>query len=103
MLRFKNEPIRLKFLLIKHKLETSLNQIKNNKLNINYEYLDFEKDLMIIKNHLIQSYSVDLIEFSELENLIIRSKIFEFNLMQMDIRQHSDCHEEFIDECLIIT
>ena len=53
---------------------------------------------MIIKNHLIQSYSVDLIEFSELENLIIRSKTFEFNLMQMDIRQHSDCHQEYIDE-----
>ena len=98
LLRFKNEPIRLKLLLIKYKLETSLNQIKNDKLNIDYEYLDFEKDLMIIKNHLIQSYSVDLIEFSELENLIIRSKTFEFNLMQMDIRQHSDCHEEFIDE-----
>ena len=48
----------------------------------------------------IIGFIINLFENSMLENLIIQADTFQFNLLQLDIRQHSDCHEQFIDELL---
>ena len=99
-IKFKNEPIRLKLLLIKLKLEKSLSQIEEGQININYNISDFKSDLLEIKNHMLNNFPINLFENSMLENLIIQADTFQFNLLQLDIRQHSDCHEQFIDELL---
>ena len=35
-----------------------------------------------------------------MENLIIRASTFEFNLLELDIRQHSDSHSDLISEVI---
>ncbi len=101
-LRFKNESIRLKLLLIKFKLEEALNQFQNDQIDITYSISNFKEDLIDLKNHILRSFSVNLFENSKLEDLIIQVETFQFNLLQLDIRQHSDNHENFIDELLDI-
>lgn len=94
----KNQQVRLHLLIIKKKLEDNLCLIKNNKLNIKYSYEDFKYDLILLKNHLENSFTFNLFDNSDLERLLILAKTFKFNLFQMDIRQHSDTHAEFINE-----
>lgn len=98
--KFQNESIRLKLLLIKSKLEQTLNKFKCDEIITDYSYLDFKKDLITLKNHLNNNFQIELYKNSSLENLIIQAETFQFYLLQLDIRQHSDCHADFIKDML---
>ena len=96
----KSQQIRLQLFIIKTRLEDNLFLIQNNKLNIKYNYEDFKYDLIILKKHLENNFTFNLYDNSDLERLLILVETFKFHLFQMDIRQHSDIHSEFINEIL---
>lgn len=93
------EPIRIKIVCIKEKLHEVRKCLVINKRS-NYTSKQFIKDLIVISKS-IQSFSKnDILTRGPLKELIIQAKIFGFNFMSLDIRQHSYIHEKVISEIL---
>ncbi len=96
---YKNEPFRMKFLLIEEKLKNTL----ASKGAIYNSPDDFLKDLNLITESLIKSNASVVANSGILANLILQVKTFGFHFVELDIRQHSDEHEAVVDEILSST
>ncbi len=101
---YKNEPFRIKFLLIEEKLKNTLIDIevtsKTSKDVIYNNPSDFLKDLNLVTKSLIKSNVSVIVNSGTLANLILQVKTFGFHFVELDIRQHSDEHETVVDEIL---
>ncbi|AME09543.1 MULTISPECIES: phosphoenolpyruvate carboxylase [Gemella] len=86
---------------IKEKLLNTKNYLLNDikSENIYLTTCEFEKDLEVIKNSLLENNGEVFItgEFEELLNIV---KIFGFYLASIDMRQDSSVHEVCVDELL---
>ncbi len=65
-----------------------------------YRADDFEHDLELIRESLIESGLEKVTRTGKLNDLIIRARTFGFHMAALDIRQHSRLHEETIAELL---
>lgn len=94
--RFEFEPYRLKIGFIKQKIEALLSG--NPKARLAYSAENFLQDLMLIKQSLLQSGLTTIANDKRLDKLIIRAQVFGFHLVALDIRQHSEIHQQAIEE-----
>lgn len=102
---YKNEPYRRKLTHMMHRLQHLLQDIDKGEsavLNSASEYSsrDFNNDLDLIYNSLIESGLQDIASFGKFNDLRIRAKTFGFHLAALDIRQHSDIHENAVEDLL---
>ena len=102
---YKNEPYRRKLTHIMHRMRNMLAEIKGTELEVlasseGYRAKDFQKDLDLISDSLIQSGLEDVANYGEFNDLRIRAHTFGFNLAALDIRQHSGLHEKAVSDLL---
>ena len=88
-----HEPYRLKISYMLAKLNAKLAGSKNQ-----YHVADFQKDLALIQDSLINSGVPALAKNNALVNLIIQAKTFGFHMAALDIRQHSATHSAALIE-----
>ena len=98
--QLKLEPFRLKILCIKQKLESHKRNLIDPSQKIDYTSKEFIGELKIIQASLKLLSPQTNIDSGPISDLIIQGKIFGFNMMSLDIREHSDIHEEVIHEIL---
>ena len=96
--RHEKELFRLKILCIIQKLINYQNSITNRKAPSTYNKNEFHHDLKTLTKSLDDLYPAKIIKKGPLEDLIIKTKVFGFKLMGIDIRQHSESHEQAITE-----
>ena len=92
------EPFRLKILCIKEKLERYREILTSTSNKIDYTSQEFISELKIIQASLQLLSNETSIDKGPIHDLIIQAEIFGFNMMSMDIREHSDVHEAVIHE-----
>ena len=94
------EPFRLKILCIKRKLEHHKEKLTIPSKKTDYTSEEFISELKIIQVSLqLLSHEISIAK-GLIRDLIIQAEIFGFNMMSLDIREHSDVHEEVIHEIL---
>lgn len=104
---YKNEPFRRKITHIMHRLRGMLEDLKGTEQEIlesaeNYRKKDFIKDLDLLAEALIESGLEDVAKFGEFNDLRIRANTFGFHFAALDIRQHSEKHENAVNELLSV-
>ncbi|TVR12606.1 MAG: phosphoenolpyruvate carboxylase [Balneolaceae bacterium] len=102
---YKNEPYRRKLTHIMHRMRNMLAAVKDSELEVlasaeGYKAKDFQKDLDLIAESLIQSGLMEVANYGEFNDLRIRAHTFGFNLAALDIRQHSGLHEKAVSDLL---
>jgi len=102
---YKNEPYRRKLTHIMHRMRNMLAAVKDSELEVlasaeGYKAKDFQNDLGLIAESLIQSGLQDVANYGEFNDLRIRAHTFGFNLAALDIRQHSGLHEKAVADLL---
>ncbi len=97
--RYRFEPFRLK---IAYMLER-LKQFQRDPASSIYSILELQDDLTILQNSMNHCGLDALSGYQSLSNLIIRSRVFGFHLAALDIRQHSQVHEDVIAELLTLS
>jgi phosphoenolpyruvate carboxylase len=101
---YKNEPYRRKISHIMRRLEKLYDALDGTEQEIIesavYRASDFEKDLKLIADSLIESGLDDVARFGAFNDLRIRVHTFGFHLAALDIRQHSGRHEDAVSELL---
>ncbi len=103
--RYKNEPFRRKITHMMQRLRKLLADLNEpDKLPTGSDDLwridHFIADLELIRDCLIECNLEDVAEFGRFHNLLIRARTFGFHLAALDIRQHSELHEECVGELL---
>jgi phosphoenolpyruvate carboxylase len=103
---FKSEPYRVKISYIIGNLVACLAAI-NGEANAeqtviaqSYNTDTFLADLLIIQTSLRDANLLHLASFKPLVDIIIQAKTFGLHLAALDIRQHSEVHENFVREVL---
>ena len=101
--RYQREPYRRKVTHIMQKIQKQIDVLDAEKPQIlkcsqEYRSEDFMKDLMLIKESLIDHGLKELAEQGKLQDLIDRALTFGFHLNALDVRQHSKLHEQTIEE-----
>jgi len=96
----KNEPFRIKINCMIQKLKNYLSSLENDSLISDYNSTKFISDLKVIQTALKNLTNKNILTIGPLNNLIIQANVFGFSMMGLDIRQHSDVHEEVINEIL---
>lgn len=105
---YNQEPYRRKITHMMHKLQHQLELTESeNKEKIlreakKYTSEDFIDELEIIAASLNQSGLESVGSQGNLQHLIIRAKTFGFHMAGLDIRQHSEKHEESVAELLAV-
>ncbi len=94
------EPFRLKILCIKQKLECHKEKLIIPSKKMDYTSEEFISELKIIQSSLQLLSTETSIVRGPISDLIIQAEIFGFNMMSLDIREHSDVHEAVIHEIL---
>ena len=94
------EPFRLKILCIKQKLERHKEKLTSTSKKTDYTSQEFISELKIIQASLQLLSNETSIDKGPIHDLIIQAEIFGFNMMSLDIREHSDVHEAVIHEIL---
>ena len=94
--RYRHEPFRLK---ISYMLEKLQRLIKGNPHRF-YTARQFQMDLELVERSLIEAGLEGLAAYGSLQRLLIRSRVFGFHLIALDIRQHSQVHEQATAELL---
>ncbi|MCC5941437.1 MAG: phosphoenolpyruvate carboxylase [Balneolaceae bacterium] len=102
---YKNEPYRRKLTHIMHRMRNMLAALKGSEMEVlasseGYRAQDFQKDLDLIADSLIQGGLQDVANYGEFNDLRIRAHTFGFNLAALDIRQHSGLHEKAVSDLL---
>ena len=92
------EPFRLKILCLKQKLERHKEKLTIHYKKPDYISKEFISELKIIQSSLKLLSTKNKIDTGPISDLIIQAEIFGFNMMSLDIREHSDVHEEVIHE-----
>ncbi len=104
---YKNEPYRRKLTHMMHRLENLLADIGEGEQTVlnsagAYTADDFIKDLDLIHSSLKVSGLHDVAQFGQFNDLRIRAKTFGFHLAALDIRQHSEIHENAVEDLLTV-
>ncbi len=92
------EPYRLKISYVLEKI----NQLLSSP-QINFDFYssdEFLTDLNLIKHGLEINGLQDIASHGRLSDLIVRAKVFGFHLISLDIRQHSNVHQQAVEELL---
>ena len=97
--RYRYEPLRLKILCICRKLKNFEELIINN-FKASYSAKEFHHDLEIIADFLRNVFDNDSLVRGLMKDLLVRSRTFGLNYLNIDIRQHSDMHENAINEIM---
>lgn len=102
---YKNEPYRRKLTHMMHRLQQLLDDLEKSEQAIiksasAYTAEDFNDDLDLIYNSLIESGLHDVASYGRFNDLRIRAKTFGFHLAALDIRQHSEIHENAVEDLL---
>jgi phosphoenolpyruvate carboxylase len=103
--RYRSEPFRLKACYMIGRLQSLLSNnhkpVEKDKKaavsGIHYGDQQFLADLTLLKDSLL---AAKLPGSDRLDHLIVRLKIFGFHLAALDIRQHSNVHEQAVAELL---
>ncbi len=94
MARLQHEPFRLKLIQIKGRLIAA-----ENEPDV-YDAEAFDKDLALLAASLQKMKLAELVDTSGLSDLQIQAAVFGFHFATLDIRQHSDVHEQVVSELL---
>lgn len=102
---YKNEPYRRKLTHMMHRLQHLLDDIGKGEHTVlnsakTYTSDDFISDLDLIHESLIESGLHNVASFGRFNDLRIRAKTFGFHLAALDIRQHSEIHENAVEDLL---
>lgn len=102
---YKNEPYRRKLTYMMHRLENLLEDINEDEQTIlksaaDYTADNFIEDLDLIHTSLKESGLHDVSTYGQFNDLRIRAKTFGFHLAALDIRQHSEIHENAVEDLL---
>ena len=100
--RYQYEPLRLKVLCICKKLKDFEELVMNN-FKASYSSSEFNHDLNIINEFLYNVFDDDTLVVGLMKDLLVRSRTFGLNYLNIDIRQHSDMHENAINEIMELT
>ena len=97
---YRNEPYRLKLSFIIRRLERLLAGTIGSAVEgaDPYDADSFIRDLKVIQQALLDSGLSELANQGRLNDLLIRAQTFGFHMAALDIRQHSQVHEEAVDE-----
>jgi len=105
---YRHEPYRRKLTHIMEKLRYQrrmMNQ-ENREAIIEqsgrYTSDDFVEELEMIRSSIYQSGLREISEYGKLKDLIFRTRTFGFHMASLDIRQHSQLHEETMQDLLEI-
>ena len=94
------EPFRLKIFCIKQKLERHKEKLTSTSKKTDYTSDEFISELKLIQASFQLLSHETSIDRGPTRDLIIQAEIFGFNMMSLDIREHSDAHEAVIHEIL---
>lgn len=101
---YKNEPYRRKLTHIMHRMRSMLAALNKGESEIldsaEYSASDFEQDLQLIADSLVENGMEEVAKFGDFNDLRIRAFTFGFHLAALDIRQHSGLHEKAVSELL---
>ncbi|MFO8084723.1 MAG: phosphoenolpyruvate carboxylase [Desulfobacterales bacterium] len=92
--RYRYEPYRLKISYVLERIEALLREPEKS----DYTAQDFIADLEMINRSLKISGLGDMSTFGQLFGLLVRTHVFGFHLVSMDLRQHSGVHEKAVSE-----
>ena len=101
--RYQTEPYRRKLTHIMQHIQQQVDALSRGKDEIlrvagKYTSEDLMHDLELIRESLIENDHPGLGEQGRLQDLLICAKTFGFHLTSLDIRQHSQLHEETVEE-----
>jgi len=93
---YSHEPFRLKieYMLVR------LARLRSRPESDVYSAQKFTQDLLLLQDAMKFAGLNALIRYERLTNLIIRSRVFGFHLVALDIRQHSRIHAEAVADLL---
>lgn len=97
---FQHEPFRLKLSYMMKKLHDLLHSADILQPEIPYGKQDFLEELKLIQSQLKQTHLGKDFYSTALESLLKKVETFGFHLNRMDVRQHSEVHEQAIAEML---
>ncbi len=92
--RFRHEPFRLKIAEMRGRLTAAAED------HAAYTAEAFVADIELLADSLRQMKLAEIVESSGLADLLIQAKTFGFHLAALDIRQHSDVHEQVVTELM---
>lgn len=103
--RYQREPYRRKLTHMMQYIQVQLDALSGEKEEVlklapKYTPGAFVADLELIRDSLIENNLTGLSEQGRLQDLLICAKTFGFHLTALDIRQHSQLHEETVEELL---
>ncbi|MDX9817859.1 MAG: phosphoenolpyruvate carboxylase [Desulfococcus multivorans] len=94
--RYRHEPLRVKLSCMIEKIDRLL----ADPSEAGYTAQDFETDLCLIRDALASAGLGAVAREGRLNDLIIRARVFGFHFIALDIRQHSQVHEQALAELL---
>jgi phosphoenolpyruvate carboxylase len=103
--RYKNEPYRMKLTYIMHHLQKQIDLLDEDESRIisssdHYKAKDFNNDLDLIYESLIESDLSEVANYGYFNDLRIRARTFGFHMAALDVRQHSNIHESAVENLL---
>ncbi len=92
--RLRHEPFRLLIAEMRSRLTATAED------HAAYTAEAFVADIELLANSLRQMQLAEIVDSSGLADLLIQAKAFGFHLATLDIRQHSDVHEQVVTELM---
>jgi phosphoenolpyruvate carboxylase len=104
---FQHEPYRLKLSYMMHRLELLLARAEDGAAPLppageTYTCEQFIEDLRLMQRCLESSGFVEMARESLLQRVLVRAQTFGFHLAALDVRQHSQIHEQTVAALLNI-
>lgn len=104
--QYRNEPFRTKITFMIARIDSLLEQLDRPESYVDapaagrYDNRAFVKDLELLSDALRRSGLNTAIPSLELANLLVQARVFGFNLVKLDIRQHSSVHANAVSTLL---
>lgn len=98
----RNEPFRLAIEMIEEKLRHSatLQEKIHDADRFFYSSQDYVADLERVRQALVEAGFPEVANLKEMEDILIQARTFGFTTYSLDIRQHSNVHENAVDNLL---
>ena len=97
--QFQQEPFRMKLTYMRARLSALLRENQSAEAPP-YTSRSFIEDLKLIRDTLTACGFEDLAAFGQLADLLSRAQTFGFHLAALDVRQHSEVHEQTVAHLL---
>lgn len=103
--RYQQEPYRRKVTHMRQKIQKQIAALDGEKAQIlrrasEYTASMFIEELELIKNSLAENGLQELAEQGRLQKILDRARTFGFHMNALDVRQHSQLHEQALEEIL---